>query len=83
MCRVTVFFNNGESEVSVVAFESPSSTVRELNDHKPEDFIELGSIICKAGDVSRVVIEDVETTKKFFEQLYGEESEVKENAATE
>ena len=79
MCKVTVVFKNGETEVSVIAFESPSCTCKELNEHKPEDFIELGSIVCKAGDVSRVVIEDVETTKKFFEQLYGEETPATED----
>ena len=83
MCKVTVVFANGECETSVVSFESSSGVLRALNEHKPEDFVEVGSIVCKAGDVSRVVIEDVETTKKFFEQLSDEYLEVKENAIPE
>lgn len=78
MCRVTVVFINGDCETSVVGFETAGGACGALNEHKPEDFVEIGSIVCKAGDVSRVIVEDLDITKKFVKELHAD-LEVNEN----
>lgn len=87
LMRIFVEFNNGTTDLSICGFDTASSICGELNSHKPEDFIVIGANICKAGDVRRVVIEDLdkifEADKHLKELREGELGEVIKDAATE
>ena len=87
MMRIFIEFNDGTTDLSICGFDTANSICGELNNHKPEDFIVIGANVCKAGDVRRVVIEDLdkifETDKRLKELRGSELGEVVKDAATE
>ena len=59
MKRVTVFFTNEDWATVETDYEYPNEVCKALNSTHPDTFINISGIICKAADVSKVLVEEM------------------------
>ena len=60
MTRVSVIFKSGDWTATENKYVFPDEITSELNTHDDEDFININGIICRAGDVRMVLVDEVE-----------------------